>query len=145
MIVSNPYVPPNRFRPKGFDMIAVINANLDRVESAWSIGQSALPILGDDRPDMPADGRPLPDQPRVSLVMDLAIRGLGLLGIGLSAGACLWLHRLLHAATPPAPTLGQYALATITFLAASIGAGLLILGGDIHDRVEIAERYRRRW
>lgn len=72
------------------------------------------------------------------------IRSLGLLGIGLAAGACLWLYRLLHTGTPPSPTLGQYALATVTFLGASIGSGLLILGGHIHDQIEIAERYHRR-
>ena len=57
----------------------------------------------------------------------------------------MWLYRLLQAGAPPTPTLGQYALATVTFLGASIGSGLLTLGGHIHDRVEIAERYRRRW
>ncbi len=85
------------------------------------------------------------EQPKVGLAADLLIRGLGLLGIGLSAGACLWLYRLLHTSPPPAPSLGQYALATVTFLGASIGSGLLALGGHIYDRVEIAERYRRRW
>lgn len=110
-------------------------------------GSTFSELSSNDRPrGAPPRGVQHPDgQPKVSLVADLSIRGLGLLGIGLSAGACLWLYRLLHAGTPPAPSLGQYALATVTFLGASIGSGLLILGGHVYDRIKIAERYRRRW
>lgn len=101
-----------------------------------------------DQPDTQREpgGNPHPnEQPRVGLVADLLIRALGLFGIGLSAGAGLWLYRLLHTVPPPGPSLGQYVLAAVTFLGASVGSGLLILGGHIHDRIEIAERYRRRW
>jgi hypothetical protein len=76
---------------------------------------------------------------------DLRIRCAGLLTIGLSAGAGIWLHRLLLEGSPADPTCGQYALATITFVAASLGSGFLVLGRHVHDHIEVAERWRRHW
>lgn len=84
-------------------------------------------------------------EPEIGLLADMVIRGLGLLGIGLSVAAGIWLHRLVQAGTPGHPTLGQYALATVTFVAASLGSGLFVLGRHIHDRIEVAERWRRHW
>jgi hypothetical protein len=74
---------------------------------------------------------------------DLRIRGLGLGSIGLSLMAGIWLHRLFHNGYPPDPTMGQYALALITFVAASLGSGLLVLGRHVHDSIQVAERRNR--
>lgn len=86
------------------------------------------------------------DEPQPGLAADLLIRAAGLLGIGLSALACDILYHLLHRGGGTAdPTIGQYALAVVAFLGASAGSGLLYLGRHIHDRIEVAERWRRRW
>ncbi len=91
--------------------------------------------------------RPVPVAPArpVNLTGDLLIRCAGLLGFGLSVIAGRWLHHLLPAGRLVNPTIGQFALAAIMFVSASLGSGLLVLGGHIHDHIEVAERWRRRW
>lgn len=84
------------------------------------------------------------DRIEVGRIADLLIRAIGVLGIGLSASACHALYQLLHRGAAVDPTIGQYVLATATFLGASVGSGLLVLGRRIHDRIEVAERWRRR-
>jgi hypothetical protein len=88
------------------------------------------------------DGEPPRRPGRHGWIGDLIIRLGGLGAIALSAVAFAWLYRLVHAVPGREATLGQYLLAAVGFLSASIGSGLLALGRHVHDRIELSERWR---
>jgi hypothetical protein len=79
------------------------------------------------------------------LITDLLIRGIGLLGIGISVVAGIWLHRLASRGAAVGPSPVQYGLAAVAFVSTSLGSGLLLLGRHIHDHIEVSERWRPRW
>ncbi len=75
---------------------------------------------------------------------DIGIRCGGLMLLLVSALAFSWLYRLVHVVPRSEGTLGQYGIAAVAFLSASVGLGLVALGYSIHDPVEISDRWRSR-
>lgn len=73
---------------------------------------------------------------------DLWLRLAGVLLLGVAALAIRMLLGRTSAATYPDAL--DYLLATVSFVGASAGAGLLALGRHIFDEVEVSERWRRR-
>jgi hypothetical protein len=73
------------------------------------------------------------------LLRGLSIRacGLVLLGPGWGCGHALW---LLHG---QAPGVGAFLFALATFLTASFGTAMLIVGPHLFDKVEVSERWAR--
>jgi len=70
----------------------------------------------------------------------LRLSGLGLLGLAVAGG---WeLHLRAMAASVRGDALA-YLLALLTFICASAGAGLAVMGAHIFDQVEVAARWRR--
>jgi len=80
----------------------------------------------------------------VGIVTDILIRATGMLGVLASVAMFAWLYRLSHAAPTADPSLGDYLLAAMAFLGFSVGSGSLLLGRHVNDRIEVAERWRRR-
>jgi hypothetical protein len=72
------------------------------------------------------------------LRIDLSLRASGILSLAVAATAIHTLARL-H---PPTDALALL-LATIGFLCTSAGAMLVMVGGHIHDRVQVSARWRR--
>jgi len=83
------------------------------------------------------------DESAAGWTTDLLTRSIGLVAIGIAVAAGSWLRHLFRYGYPADPTIGEYALALVTFVAASLGCGLLALGRHAHDRIEGAERWRR--
>ena len=65
--------------------------------------------------------------------------GLVVLGFAWLCGRELW---LLH--TVRDPTAWMFLLALMTFLAASVGSTMLIVGPHLLDKVEVSGRWERR-
>ncbi|MEO9130928.1 MAG: hypothetical protein ABI240_06935 [Sphingomonas sp.] len=74
-----------------------------------------------------------------SLLRGLSIRACGLvmLGLGWASGHALW---LLHGR---APGVGVFLFALATFLTASLGSAMLVVGPHLFDKVEVSERWAR--
>jgi len=74
------------------------------------------------------------------LLRGLSIRVLGLAVLGLSwtCGHALW---LLHGERSPGAA--AFLLALATFLSASTGAAMLIIGSHLFDKVEVSARWAR--
>ena len=77
-------------------------------------------------------------------VEDALIRLGGLAAITLSAVIFLWLYRAAQVAPGREGTLGEYLILAAGFLSGSLGAGLVVLGRHIHDRIALSERWRPR-
>jgi hypothetical protein len=73
------------------------------------------------------------------LLRGLSIRasGLAMLGLAWACGHALWLLR------GDAPGVGAFLLALASFLTASFGSALLIVGPHLFDKVEVSERWAR--
>ncbi len=69
---------------------------------------------------------------------DLSLRAGGILSLAIAFIAIHTLARL-----QPQTGALAFLLATIGFLCASAGAMLVIVGGHIHDRVQVSARWRR--
>jgi len=74
------------------------------------------------------------------LLRGLSIRmsGLAVLGLSWACGHGLW---LLHGERSPGAVV--FLLALVTFLSASAGGAMLILGPHLFDKVEVSERWAR--
>lgn len=76
---------------------------------------------------------------------DLSIRVLGIGLLVLGAVATHHLRGIVPGALRQEATLGEMAVAAAAFIGFSLGAALTLLGAHIHDEIEIAERWRRRF
>src|SRR5579872_6676532 len=95
-------------------------------------------------------GRYLPLMAALRLTMDwherasagwlLRLAGLGLLGLAVAGGWGLHIRALAGAVRGDALA---YLLALLTFVCASAGAGLAVMGAHIFDQVDVAARWRR--
>ena len=74
------------------------------------------------------------------LLRGLSIRvvGLAVLGLSRTSGHALW---LLHGGRSPG--VAAFLLALATFLCASIGSAMLIVGPHLFDKVEVSARWAR--
>ncbi|WP_153006030.1 hypothetical protein [Sphingomonas sanguinis] len=69
---------------------------------------------------------------------------LRLLGVGLCVLAWRMIaHLVAMAGHGGRATLAGYALATLGFMAGSLGSALTILGGHVFDEVPVSARWRR--
>ena len=101
---------------------------------------------GDDaRPSRSGSVPTRKDGSDVGIVADIGIRAIGLAAIALSAAIIGWLHAYMQQNPASEASLWQLALLAVAFLSASVGCGLAALGRHIHDRIEVAERWRRRF
>jgi hypothetical protein len=74
------------------------------------------------------------------LLRGLSIRafGLAILGLSWACGHTLWLLQ-----GEKAPGVGAFLLALASFLTASIGSAMLIVGPHLFDKVEVSARWAR--
>ena len=89
----------------------------------------------------PSPPHPLP---RHRWPHDLAIRLAGLSAVAFATGLTSWLHRLILATRQQSGTPGQYAIAAIALLSASVGVALMGLGRHVHDEIPLSDRWRTR-
>jgi len=70
--------------------------------------------------------------------LSIRVSGLAVLGLSWTCGHALW---LLHGERSPG--VAAFLLALATFLSASAGSAMLILGPHLFDKVEVSERWAR--
>lgn len=70
--------------------------------------------------------------------LSIRVFGLAMLGLSWTCGHALW---QLHG--DASPGVAAFLLALLTFLSASIGSAMLILGPHLFDKVEVSARWAR--
>ncbi len=85
------------------------------------------------------------DGSEIGIGADICIRILGAAAIALSVAIIRWLNADVQHHPIPEASLWQLTLIAVAFLSASLGCGFVALGRHIYDRIEVSERWRRRF
>ena len=80
----------------------------------------------------------------MGLRWNIGLRLFGAALIGVALSAVWWLYARVHAESSGPATLLNFLLGLVTFVGASCGSALLLLGTHIFDEVEVSERWRPR-
>lgn len=75
-------------------------------------------------------------------VSDVVHRAAGAVLVTVAAACIFELYRSVHIAPRHDGSIVEMGLAAVGFLSASAGCVLMFLGTHVHDRVEVAERWR---